>query len=215
MKNIQDIMNEMNTLSDQIAVTLNNEEIVDGEIVNENLEQEAGSTTYPPIPPCVNSQTTCGSIDNTVPFCCSVSFPANFEPNNPTTLDRTLRYDLSCLKCIIEECCCNGSVKHDIRIVGCIPLIINVRVRNNNTCEARNRDTFLSCFDSVCVDNVVCTACTSRDAILACEDIKNRLTCNNVVPTINSVVSSNCTLQVSGFFTLPTCTDNGPSVNHK
>ncbi|MGV2685619.1 hypothetical protein GNF82_14800 [Clostridium perfringens] len=210
MKNIQDIMNEMNTLSDQIAVTLNNEDIV-----NENLEQEAESTTYPPTPQCASTQTSCGGIDNTVPFCCSVSFPANFEPNDPLSLDRIIRYDLSCLKCIIEECCCNGSVKHDIRIVGCIPLIINVRVRNNNTCEARNGVTFLSCFDSVCVDNIVCNVCTSRDAILACENIKSRLTCANVFPTINSAAVGDCTVQTAGFFTLPTCTDNGPSVNHK
>lgn len=211
MRNIQAILNEINNLSEQIAVTLNNEEIV-----NENLEQPVESTNYqPPQPQCAISQTTCGNIDDAVPFCCSIKFPADFVPNNQITHDRILRYDLSRLKCIIEECCCNGSVKHDIRIVGCIPFIVTALVRNNNTCERLNRDTFLSCYDTVCVDNVVCNACTSRDAILACEDIKNRFTCTGIFPIINSVTPGECSLEISGFFALPTCADNGPAVNHK
>ncbi|WP_322388481.1 hypothetical protein, partial [Clostridium perfringens] len=120
------IMNEMNTLSEQIAVTLNNEEIVDGEIVNEEIVNENSDVLG--TPQCAsNPTTTCGTINRTVPFCCStdLSTTFHFNPNNPNA---RILYDLSCLNCFVEECCCNGRQGFDIKIAGTIPFIANADV---------------------------------------------------------------------------------------
>ncbi|MBO3312427.1 hypothetical protein [Clostridium perfringens] len=199
MKNIKEIMSEMTGLSKQIAVTINNEEV----------ESDKGITPVS-TPECCNpsTNTECATaIDSTVDFCCAMNFPANFEPANTGNVPRRMLYDVSSLKCIIEECCCNGCVQHDIRIVGCIPYILNARVTPSDLCYFNNDQVFISCSGTVCVDNVVCRVCTYKDAVLACESINNLLNCENITPSFEGANFYNCALEVNGYFTLPTCED--------
>lgn len=201
MKNIKEIMSEMTGLSKQIAVTLNNEDlsVEDKNILPQDCCQN----------PCCDTTTTnpcCPTDDNTVNFCCAMNFPANFKPDNTGKVHRRMLYDVSSLKCIIEECCCNGCVQHNIRIVGCIPYILNARVKNtSDICYFDNNKVFISCAGTVCVDNVVCRVCTYKDAVLACESINNLLNCENITPSFESTNFHNCALEVNGYFTLPTC----------
>lgn len=223
MRNIQDIMNEMNTLSEQIAVTLNNEEIVDGEIVDENLEV----SDNPPIPPCgaAGDPPPPCAADNTpacadpqsrnVPFCCSTDLATNFH-FNPNAANPRILYDLSCLNCFVDECCCNGAPRFDIKIAGTIPFIANADVvtgQPQQCTQPPNSTIRICCEGSVCVNNVVCNRCTEREAIIACELIKTKLANCACVPATVSAArgggTSACVLVFTGTFTLPNC--NPPS----
>lgn len=200
MKNIKEIMSEMTGLSKQIAVTLNNEEV----------ESDKGITPVS-TPECCNpsTNTECATeIDSTVDFCCAMNFPANFVPLQASLRNPRILYDVSSLKCIIEECCCGGCIHHDIRIVGCIPFIINVRVDSTDMCPVNGPNVFACCSGTACVDNVVCSACTYKDAVLACNTISQKLTCTGITVDLMANTIDNCGIvEISGCFHLPPCED--------
>ncbi|GAA0084423.1 hypothetical protein UT300007_08620 [Clostridium sp. CTA-7] len=217
MKNIQDIMNEMNTLSEQIAVTLNNEEIVDGEIVDVEMSGDSApcTTTDTPTnpPPCTtdNSPACANPQSRNVPFCCSTDLATNFHFNQNNPNARIL-YDLSCLNCFVDECCCNGTPRFDIKIAGTIPFIANADVvtgQPQQCVQPPNSTIRICCEGSVCVNNVVCNKCTEREAIIACELIKTKLAnCACVPATVTATRgagASACVLVFTGSFTLPNC----------
>ena len=220
MKNIKEIMSEMTGLSKQIAVTLNNEELsVEDtqieEVKTEDIEEKnivpqdccQGESSHRPS--CQSHHTTCKNTDHYVDFCCAINKPNNFKVHKDNPETRIL-YDLNCLSAIIVPCCCDGAPRYDIKIVGCIPFIVNVSVlKDRGQClHPHNDDIALSCYNSVCVDNVVCNKCTYEEAILAREIIKDKLRhCHSVsVHHLDTDISyHSCVIKVTGKFKLPDC----------
>lgn len=215
MKNLQEIINEMNNLSEQIAVTLNEEEI---KLSDENADVALVADLVPTTTECTTTP------NRRVDFCCAVNFPGKFEPEfDKGKINPRIIYDLSCLKVIVEECCTaypsststnRISVPgYNIRIVGCIPFIVNLPVKNQLTDKICARPlallleptVYACCSGSVCVDNVIGKVCSQRQAILA-SDIE--LTCRNVeVKNLLATQSNNpnqCAVIVTGYFELPT-----------
>lgn len=208
MKDIQEIMNELNNLTDQTAVTLDEENIGSG-----------AAQLQPVVDPCVSCNNGTGGIMNcndltlgtTVPFVCNVSIPDAFNFPSGTVTPRIL-YDLNCLNCFVEECICDQILtRYAVRVVGSIPFIINVPIlRGTNQCLS-DGDVFACCNDSVCVDNTICFACSELSGRVSCELIKRSLT-NCAVVRVTNLVFTRTTnphlATVSGIFNLPLCSGN-------
>ena len=197
MKNIKDIMKEMNSLSDQIAVSLSTEE----DAVNQ-LETVTQTT-----PSCaMNAQTTCANVDSNsrnIPFCAAISLPGNFSPIFNSASPRII-YDLSCLRTVVESCCCNGVPKWDIRVIGSISFIVNVDIRSTGNCVVPSNTTLaVSGSNSVCVNRVICNKCSYEDAIITRSNI--RFDCSNVIVQNLAASQDNCAIKVTGNFRLPEC----------
>lgn len=199
MKKIKDIMMEMNSLSEQIAVSLNNEE---------NALNELESVTQT-TPSCADSpQTTCANLDANsrfIPFCAVINLPGSFVPATNTPTPKII-YNLSCLKTVVESCCCNGIPKWDIRVVGSISFIVNVDIKNTGNCVVPCNCTVAACANnSICVNKVICNKCSYEDAIITRSNIK--FNCDNVEVTDfkTSYTPGDCFVKVTGNFKLPAC----------
>lgn len=201
MKKIKDIMKEMNSLSEQIAVSLNSEE----EVVN---QVEAVTQTTPSC--AASPQTTCANVDATsryIPFCAVISLPGNFVPttNSPTP---KIIYDLSCLRTVVESCCCNGIPKWDIRVVGSISFVVNVDIKTTGNCVVPSNSTVAACAsNSICVNKVICNKCNYEDAIITRSNI--RFNCDTVTVPVADFravyTQGDCFVKVTGNFRLPAC----------
>lgn len=210
MKNLQEIMNEMSNLSEQIAVTLNDEDILVA--TSDELDSpEVAILTDP----------ACGPVNRNVTFCAAVNLPGNFVPVTPI-IPRII-YDLSCLRCIVEECTTTVTVGttncpvtlFNVRVVGCIPFIVNIPVLfapgPGGTCvipfsNTPSERTVSACANgSVCVNNVICTKCNKADAVAACNAL--RFNCDTVTIPAASFIATrdNCVVKVTGTFSLPNC----------
>ncbi|WP_411168762.1 hypothetical protein ACH36K_16915 [Clostridium sp. MB05] len=189
-------MKEMNNISKQIAVTINNE-------LEKTDQLEA---TVQGSPSCANTATTCATVTDAsrdIPFCCSVPLPGNFLP---TLGAPKVLLDPRCLKAIIEPCCCNGVHKWDIRIIGCIPFIINVNIDNTGVCPRPSDSTIATCCsNSVCVDRVICNKCSYKDAVISHSKIVFNCDTVFVSSLSQSFNTGDCFTQVTGTFRLPTC----------
>lgn len=211
MKDIQEIMKEMDNISDEMAVALEGETIyapsADAAVAPAQIDcDDCGDVGG--ISDCV---TPSGNID----FSCLISapsgffFPTNF--NNPRIL-----YDLNCLDCFIEPCLCTSgdvqAARYAVRVVGCISYIVNARVNpQENQCTSSpnnpNPNVFLCCHDSVCVDTTICNVCFYEQAVIACANIRANLNCSGIGIDFGDVDISgdNTTATVTGTFILPTC----------
>ena len=201
MKKIKDIMKEMNSLSEQIAVSLSAD---DEEEVNE-VETVTQTT-----PSCSSSETTCAHVDSNsrnVNFCAVINLPNNFVPTTSKPSPKII-YDLSCLKTVVESCCCNGIPKWSIRVIGSISFIVNVDIKNTQgvNCIFPCHNTVAACgSNSVCINRVICNKCNYEDAIISRSNIK--LNCDTVtVKNLDASFNQNdCFVKVTGTFVLPTC----------
>lgn len=191
MKNLQEIMNEMSILNEQIAVTLNDEEIKDVPLALADVS--------------VNQVGDCGTVNRTVPYCCAVNFPLAFHYNGAPA---RILYDLNCLSCTIVPCCNNGVPRYDIRVVGSIPFIVNVPVVTGQAGQCVNpvgSAISACCHSCVCVNNTVANRCTYEQAVIACETLRSRLReCSQVTSTVVTGPRDQCVIRVTGTFTLPT-----------
>lgn len=203
MKKIKEIMKDMNNISQQIAVTINNE-LESEEIL------ETPVKTNPSCPD--NHESTCATVNansRNVPFCAVINLPNNFLPNT-TTPGLKIIYDLSCLKAVVEPCCFNGVPKWDIRIVGCISFITNINILNTpgigGNCVFPFPNTVAACgSNNVCVNRVICNKCNYEGAVISHANL--RLNCDTV--TVKNLVYSfnkgDCFIKVTGEFVLPNC----------
>lgn len=219
MKDIQNIMEEMNNLSDQMAVTLN-EEKTDPVVAPQQVVtcDECSGT---------GGETICSAIPNvsrTVNFTCNLAAPDGFLFVNALVFNTNTRliYDLNCLHCFVEPCICTTTAgnptRYAVRVVGSIPFIFNQRVNPQaNECRFNNGDVFVCCSDSVCVDNTICFACSEVGALVACELIRRSLTsCSGVILT--ALTLTPCTdnpalATIRGTFTLPACNGAGAAAS--
>lgn len=153
-------------------------------------------------------------INPTVDFCCSTNLATNFHLDPDTA---KILYDLNCLSCIIEpncndDCC----TKYDIKIIGCIPFIVNAEIlvfSGSGQCVIPVDSTINICSQcSICVNELACTVCNYEAAIRACAFLQLKLkSCTCVTATVN-VNRSECIVYFTGTFTLPNC-DPPASVN--
>jgi hypothetical protein len=245
MKDIQEIMLQMDNLSKQIATTLNEDEkAADEEIAIQPVPREiiaeeeseleddikelaslitevAGITAKcPTVAPTVGPTVgpTCPPASNrTVNFCCILNVPGNLGII-PQDFLRMI-YNTKCLRCVVEPttttatvCGCPVNLTvYTVKIVGCIPFLINHSVNSTVCFSNPNFLMDLCCHDSVCVENIICTKCSQAEADAACAIIRRKLAnCNFTTVTFNPVTNLTCNgvlkgLQVSGFFTLPSC----------
>ena len=222
MKSLQEIMSEMSNLSEQIAVTLNEEQVKDEEIKEVAYEEVANEEVESEEVVLLAAPPACGPVNRNVAFCAAVNLPGRFVPATTPIVPRII-YDLSCLKCIVERCTTNVTVGSttcpvtlfNVRVVGCIPFIVNVPVLfapgPGGTCvipfsATPSERTVSACANgSVCVDNVICVKCNENDAIAACNALI--FNCDTVtVPTTSFVATrDNCVVKVTGTFLLPNC----------
>ncbi|MCM8711264.1 hypothetical protein M2651_09500 [Clostridium sp. SYSU_GA19001] len=227
MKDIQEIMLQMENLSKQIAATLNEDE---SEVENEikelarlldetsALDENFNTLTHGKvISPC--SPSCPPTPDHTVEFCCVLNVPSNLGIRK--TGAPKIIFNTGCLRCIVEPCTASATVcgcpvtltVYNVKIVGCIPFFINHPITTTSCVSPSSAaSTFdLCCHDCVCVNHVICTKCTEAEANNACNNIRNKLSsCVNTTVTFNPVDEIICGgafkgLKVSGFFTLPNC----------
>lgn len=218
MKNLQEIMNEMNNLSEQIAVTLNDEEVnlspetIETIETTENVEttEAAEATPSDLLDASPLHGSNCDYKDHYVDFCCTVNLPEPFQPYYP--IYPKIIYDLSCLKVIVEDCCKDIKIGWDklsvpvynIRVVGCIPFIVNIPLKHDSptTCVKSYDNTVSACCSgSVCVDNVIDQVCSERAALLASGKVQ--LNCYTVEVKDLHAYKDNCAVKVTGKFKLP------------
>lgn len=208
MKNIKDIMKDMNNIGQQITETINNELEADEELEtdeksNENLEiklQRNPSFN-------TNNSTTCASINSNsreIPFCYSIAIPGNFIPN--ISVPPKILIDPSCLKAIIDPCSFNGIPRWDIRIVGSIPFIINIKINNNGACAYPSNSTIAACYsNSASVDRVIGSKCIYEDAVISRSKIIFNSTTLSVSPISQTFNKGEYFVKVTGAFILPDC----------
>lgn len=208
MKKVKEIMKDMNNISHQIEVTINDELEIDTEEVLESKEETTVKTT----PSCSSTETTCAIVNSNsrnVPFCAVINLPNKFSPNL-TTPGLRIIYDLSCLRAVVEPCCCNGVSKWDIRIVGCISFIANINILNtpgvNGNCVFPFPNTVAACGNNnVCVNRVICNKCNYETAVISRANLRlncDTVTVRNLAFTFNP---GDCFVKVTGDFVLPNC----------
>lgn len=182
MKDIQEILIEMDKLSEQIATTLD-EEVTDLPILEETIDGGCtacgeGSTAPAQQPTCACA-TDCPPCNTKVPYCCKVSVPIGFNVSDALTggASRKLAVN-SCLYCFVDPVPCHVDILTDacppvtallypVRVIGCIQYIaslsnvkgtcgINVTADTPPTPLRTDQNaTSICCQDSICVNQVV------------------------------------------------------------
>lgn len=190
MKDIQEIMLEMDNLGEQIATTLNEED--DTKDICEPQETPA-----------------CPIGSRCVPFCCLTNCPDNFVPN---TSNVRITYDLSCLKAKVEPVCTLGIVVYKVKVVGCIPFVANVQIDTTPTPPICTRtigtnppSASLCCGCCVCVDEDICTTNSEWVAFTKAASINFNCTNVDVIGLAAERITEggvNCGVKVSGSFKL-------------
>lgn len=204
MKNIQDVMIEMDNLSEEITTNMaeEKEEVNEDSIVDETISEEVSVAHRP-------------SMRKKVDFCCTIGLPNQHKKCNILDKDEDTKilFDLSCLECIVVPKCNRYEVpRYEVKVVGCIPFTVNVPIKKKDDqciekvdtkchkwhgmeeegCEEakepskdmkeeesskypHERHIFLCCSNCVCVNETICDKCNERDAIIACWILEQKL----------------------------------------
>ena len=212
-------MNEMNNLSKEIAVELN-EEVTNLEVEQPAEELVMQEDLAAAAVPCSAAST----ISRDVPFCCSTTLPPTFGVDTPNP---KILFTLGSLRVVIEPCTTTVTIPGigstcpftawNVRIVGCIPFLLNApagpeaAARCIKPASATGDTFFVCCSGNACVDNIVCRTCNEADALAAQAIVQAKLAdCNCVNATINVIRSgigtpNRCAVTFTGTFTLPNC----------
>lgn len=192
MKDIQEIMKEMNSAADEIAQTLDL-----GLTCNCNA-------------PCSGTGgiSVCGTSSNIITSTCLISIPAGFALAGTAP---TIAYSLTSLSALVEQCFCTAAAtsKYDVRIIGPIPYVVNLPLSNTGICTSpANASVVLGCSGVANTNNIIGFACNQTTALIANGIINGSLlTCNSI--TAAATVNTTCTpgfVLVTVTFTLPACT---------
>lgn len=230
MMEFSQIKDEVNKSINQLATTLNDDNIESSLDVNYKKDiQERAPLTDKEIEKCIANfekeqldlqvNPTCFEPCNpTVRFCCDMNLPNVFNPFNARNNKRII-YDVSSLRCCIEPCtvpvtiygCKTISCKvYAIRVVGCIPYLVTAypvfgKCGGQLTPQSiQDKQAAMCCSGVACVNNVICYRCTREEAVAACPS----LTCENVKAAFDFAVyscSDKWDIEFTGSFTLPTC----------
>ncbi|WP_338626783.1 hypothetical protein QJR52_11070 [Clostridium baratii] len=235
MKNIQDVMIEMDNLSEEITTKMaeEKEEAKEEFVVDEAVAEEACAHHRPP-------------MREKVEFCCTIGLPNQHKKHHILDKDEKTKilFDLSCLEAIIVQKCISGCPKYEVKIVGCIPFTVNVPIRKKDDqciekvdtkchhwngmeegCEEatetlegiKEEETlkyphkdhiFLCCSNSVCVNKTICVKCTRDEAAVARFILEEKLEnckCVKVKDVKVCEDKDDCLITVKGKFELPNC----------
>ncbi|BCZ46689.1 hypothetical protein psyc5s11_27560 [Clostridium gelidum] len=227
MKDIQEIMKEMNVVSDEIAAT---EDIA---VTLEQVQQVLPSlglacTCAQACSAGVSGLTECGTTDNSVePTLCVATAPRNFVFD--TGANRRIAYSLAGLRIVVEPCSCDtvATPIYRIRIIGCISYTVDVPLASSNNCTAEFTSTGVRvnnstptvyaccCCGSAHVDNIIGFACSLGVASLARNLIAlliaSGLRCSFITPTLTVGFTGNNTIATAsvGFNIQNVCTSVG------
>lgn len=189
MRDIKEIISEMERLSEDVAATINDEQskVTSQEKELKALVKDAPATVDPVI----------GT------YCCVVSVPNGFNipvtsaedptvpAENKNIIFRTC--ELSCcvnpitVVCSAEDCP-SGTFEvsaFEARLVGCIPFIVNVfpltgvEDSNGTTFELTPSTTRISHTDNLCVNRRIGVYATEAEARSICSD-SGLITCDNI-----------------------------------
>lgn len=203
MKEIQEIMLEMDNLIDKIAVDCTG---CEEEKVAETKEAELAQVV-PNCPPPTPIELG--------DFCCLIS-TCDFTAN--TQLRKAgVTYDVNCLTTKVEMCCEEDVVKYVVKVVGCIPVIANVPIITNlpNICTAGylgDLGPAFCCSCCVCVDSEICRTSDLTLALIKANSVESKLTCTNIKISNPDVSSVDCGVKVLGTFKLNNVTRDCCSV---
>lgn len=231
MKNIQDVMIEMDNLSEEITTNMaeEKEEVNEESIVDETISEEV----------CTATMT---SMRKKVDFCCTIGLPSQHQKDYILDKDEKTKilFDLNCLECIVVPTCPGECPRYEVKVVGCIPFTINVPIKKKeNQCiqkvetkchrwtgmeeEAKEPsedmkeevskyphedNIFLCCSNSVCVNKTICYKCNRDQAVIACWILQQKLQnckCVKVKDVKVCAEKENCLITVKGKFELPNC----------
>ena len=198
MKDIQEIMKEMEHLGNQLAVTL-----------TEDVQQ-------PQQVECIDCSGTAGAVacgdlpapSRLVTFTTRISAPQGFAFATGTgALNPRILYDLNCLSCFVEQCICSNTlVRYAVRIVGSIPYILNVRINPSTNQCLNDGNVFLCYHDSICVNNTICFGCSEVQSLVSCALIGQNFNCASIPVTLTATFNADATVAtIIGTFTLPSC----------
>lgn len=193
MKDIEELMIEMENINKQVAAELSNEE----------KEGLASLVTDDPSSVIITAApSTCtAAFSTTVDFCCTSIISNNLGTLiTPSAIN--FIYNPNCLDATVERCsvpvCTNPVINitvFRVKVVGCIPFAFSAREAIQGTCgSAANARTDLCCQGSVCVNNAICCRQTLEAALNAADNIRSRLNCAGITITGNpSVAEVTCT----------------------
>lgn len=194
MKDIQEIMKEMNAVADEIAQT-----------VDLGLTCTCNA-------PCSGTGGVglCEARDVTVTSACVITIPAGFTLSGAPRI----AYSLESLRVIVEECICvaaNRATRYAVRIIGSIPYVVNLPLSNTGICTApANTSVSLCCSGVASVDNVLGFSCDRNIALIARGIINGSLlNCNSVAATfgpVNTTVPGFAIVPVTFTFNIPCLT---------
>ena len=173
MKEIQEIMLEMDDLINKIAV--------------DGIEQAEEKVAETEETESTKQAARCTDID-LGDFCCTINIPCNFEVlKSGSYVYRRISYDLSCLTTKVEPHCValplgiDYVIRYDVKVVGCIPFIINVGIDSSDLCTEGDTSTLndaLCCCGCICVDETICTTSNEFIAFRKADSID--INCNKV-----------------------------------
>lgn len=201
MKDIEELMMEMENINKQVAAELSSDEKAD-------LASLVTDDSSAPIIAAVASTCT-ASFSTTVDFCCT-SIISNNVGTLVTPSAVNFIYNPNCLDATVERCTvpiCNNPVINitvfRVKVVGCIPFAFSARDAIQGICgSAANARTDLCCQGSVCVNNAICCRQTLEAALNAADNIRGKLTCG---------VTGGITISGSPSIIEVTCTPGGGS----
>ncbi|WP_127836473.1 hypothetical protein [Clostridium prolinivorans] len=191
MRDIKEIISEMERLSEDVAATINDEQskVTSQEKELKALVKDAPATVDPVI----------GT------YCCVVNVPNGFnipvtsaeDPTVPAE-NQNLIFRTSELSCCVNpitvvcsaEDCPSGTFEvsaFEARLVGCIPFIANVFPitgveepnGNSTTCELTPSTTRICCSGNFCINRRIGVYATEAEARSICSD-SGLITCSNI-----------------------------------
>lgn len=227
MRDIQEIMNEMNVVSNEVAVA--EDKLVTLQQVQQVLPNLGLACS------CANAcsggvsgLTECGAASNTIPSTsCILTAPRNLVFN--TTGISTLAYNLTGLNVLVVPCNCTsgGTTRtvYAVRIIGCISYTVNVPLASTNNCTANFNTTSAPstpisgtptvyaccCCGTAPVNNTIGFSCSLEAASIARALIAANLNCSFITPTLGVGFSSGNTVATAtvGFTIQNVCTNPG------
>ena len=198
MKDIQEIINEMNSVVNELAPT-----------VDLGLTCTCNA-------PCrgTGGISVCGTSNNVVRGTCAISIPTGFALDGGPVI---VGYNLNSLRAIVEPCSCNGTTKFDVRIVGSIPFVVNILLNPTGICTSpANSQVFLGCSGVANVDNIIGFSCDETSALIANGIINGSLlNCNGITATAAVTICQPGSAIVTVTFTLPACSNAGAALTEE
>lgn len=191
MKNIQEIIKDMEILSEQVTTTVNDGKM---DITSEEAEKEltalVGDT--PTVEDPILGVACCVV---TVPNAFNIPVTSGTDPTVPVA-NQNIIFTTTNLACCVNSITLTCSATDcptstfqvpafEVRIVGCIPFIANVfpisgsADPDNTTCEAIPGTTRICCSDNLCVNKRIGVYATEAEAMAICND-PTLLNCTNI-----------------------------------